>query len=153
MHPMRDMVGRIRGGLSPLFLMTVALPTAISAIYFGIFASDVYISESKFVVRSPDKPETTGFGVLLKTAGFSSAGDEVFAAQNYIESRDALRAINHGEAFRRAYGSSSISFFNRFDPIGMFGSFEDLYEYFRAKVTVGYDSSSSITTQIGRAHV
>jgi capsule polysaccharide export protein KpsE/RkpR len=37
----------------PLFLLTVLLPTCLSVIYFGILASDVYISDARFVVRSP----------------------------------------------------------------------------------------------------
>ena len=37
-----------------LFLVTVAIPTVIAIVYYGFLASDIYISESKFVVRSPD---------------------------------------------------------------------------------------------------
>ena len=55
-----------------LFYACVVLPTIIAFLYFVIFASDVYISEARFIVRSPNKPETTGFGVLLNTVGFSN---------------------------------------------------------------------------------
>lgn len=135
-----------------LFLLTVVIPTSLSFLYFGMFATDVYVSESSFVVRSPDKPTTSGFGVLLKSAGFSNAGDEVFAAQDYIRSRDALRAVNgHGE-FERSYTSGDISIIDRFNPIGMAGSFEDLYNYFRGKVDVNYDSSNTITKLTVRAY-
>ena len=69
-----------------LFLLTVVVPTALAVLYFGLFASDVYVSESRFVVRSPDKPATSGLGVLLKSAGFSNAGDEIFAAHEFVQS-------------------------------------------------------------------
>ena len=49
------LINRIKG-ISPLFLFTVVVPTLVAILYFGFFASDVYISESRFVVRSPDKP-------------------------------------------------------------------------------------------------
>src|SRR5689334_12890066 len=43
-----------------LFIPIVIIPVALSIVYFGFLASDVYVSESKFVVRSPDKPASTG---------------------------------------------------------------------------------------------
>ena len=67
--------------IDKLFLLTVILPTLLATLYFGLLASDVYVSESQFVVRSPDKPATTGLGVLLKSTGFSNAGDEVYAEE------------------------------------------------------------------------
>ena len=135
-----------------LFLVTVVIPTTIATLYFGWLASDVYVSESSFVVRSPDKPSTSGFGVLLKTAGFSNANDEVFAAQDFIRSRDALRAINHNDAFERSYTAPNVSIVDRFNPLGVAGSFENLFRYFNGKVDVGYDSSNSITKLSVRAY-
>lgn len=135
-----------------LFLVTVIIPTVIATLYFGLFASDVYISESRFVVRSPEKPATSGLGIILKTAGFTNAGDEVFAAKNYITSRDALAALEKGGALQKAYGNSSISIFDRFNPLGFTGTREDLYRYFQKKVSVQYDTTSSITTLAVRAY-
>ena len=135
-----------------LFLLTVVVPTALAVLYFGLFASNVYISESRFVVRSPDKPATSGLGVLLKSAGFSTAGDEIFAAHEFVQSRDALKELNRDNAVVRAFGNSSVSIFDRFNPLGLSGSFEDLYDYFRGKVTVDYATTSSITTLTVRAY-
>lgn len=133
-----------------LFVLTVILPTAAAILYYGFIASDVYISESQFVVRSPDKPQTSGLGVILKTAGFSN-GDEIYSAQSYVLSRDALRAINRDGAFRNAYGNPTISVFDRFNPLGFDGSFENLYRYYRKKVSVEHDTVSSISTLTVRA--
>jgi BexC/CtrB/KpsE family polysaccharide export inner-membrane protein len=123
----------------------------VAILYYGLLASDVYVSESSFVVRSPDKPSPGSFGVLLKTAGFSNSNDEVFAAQDYIRSRDALRAINRDGSFRASYAAPGISIFDRFNSTGLRGSFEDLYRYFTRKVDVSYDSSTSITKLTVRA--
>src|SRR5438309_8849570 len=132
--------------VSGLFLLTVIIPTCLAILYFGFIASDVYVSESRFVVRSPDKPSVTGLGVLLKSAAFSNAGDEVYAADDYIQSRDALRALNRDNAVARAYSNPSVSLVDRFDPLGMDGSFEELYNYFRKRIGVDFDATSSITT-------
>ena len=137
---------------SPLFLLTVLIPTVAAVLYYGFFASDIYVSESSFVVRSPDKPSTGGFGVLLKSAGFSNSNDEVFAAQEFIHSRDALQAIDRNREFEHSYTAPNISILNRFNPIGLTGSFEHLYRYFTGKVDVNYDSSSSITKLTVRAY-
>lgn len=131
---------------NPLFLITVVVPTMLAVIYFGFVASDVYISQTQFVVRSPDKPATSGLGVLLKSVGFSNAGDEIFATQDYVVSRDALRALNAKNAVEIAYTRPGISVFDRFDPLGWNGSFEDLYDYYHRKVGIEHDATSSITT-------
>lgn len=138
--------------LGPLFLITVVLPMIASTLYFGFFASDVYISESRFVVRSPDKPAASGLGGLLKSAGFSNAGDEIYAAEDYVKSRDALKDLNRGNAFARAYSHSDISIFNRFNSLQWGGSFEDLYKYYLKRIEVHRDTTSSITTLTVRAY-
>jgi capsular polysaccharide transport system permease protein len=134
-----------------LFLVTVVLPTILAVLYFGFFASDVYVSESQFVVRSPDKPAMTGLGMLFKSTGFSSAGDEVYAAQDYVRSRDALRTLNKNGAVARAYGGDRVSVFDRFNPLGFSGTFEDLYRFYQKQVGVQYDTTSSIATLSVRA--
>lgn len=132
--------------IGPLFLITVIIPTFLAVMYFGFLASDVYISESRFTVRSPEKSTPTGLGALLKGGGFNNAGDEVYAAQDYVQSRDALRALNQKSAFQQAYSAPFISAFDRFNGFGFGGTFEDLYEYYKKRVDVKYDSSSSIVT-------
>jgi capsular polysaccharide transport system permease protein len=135
-----------------LFLVTVILPVIFAVLYFGFIATPVYISESRFVVRSPEKAPSSGLGVILKSAGFTTAGDEVYAAQSYAVSRDALRAINKNDAFVKAYTREDISIVDRFNPFGWGGSFEDLYKYFQGKVRLQNDSTTSITTLTSRAY-
>lgn len=144
--PMKRARWKSARSASPLFLITVVAPTALAMIYYGFIASDIYVSQTQFVVRSPDKPSTTGLGVLLKSVGFSNAGDEIFATQDYVLSRDALRALNRRDAVKLAFTRPGVSIFDRFDPLGLNGSFEDLYDYYRGKVGVEHDATSSITT-------
>lgn len=135
-----------------LFIATVIVPTISAVLYFGLIASDVYVSESRFVVRSPDKPAASGLGVLLKTAGFTNAGDEIYAAQDYVVSRDALGALDRGGRFRRAYSNDAISWFDRFGTDMTGTTFEDLFRYFGKKVHIDHESTSSITTLTVRAY-
>lgn len=148
---MRDFAARLKS-VNKIFLATVVAPTFISIVYFGIIASDIYVSESAFVVRRPDKPSGAGFGILLKTAGFSNGLDEMYTAKSYVLSRDALKQLNKDNAFRNAYTGNNISWLDRFDPTDFYGSFEDLHQFYLKKVSIEYDTSSSIGTLAVRAY-
>lgn len=137
--------------IKPLFWFVVIIPTLLATLYFGFLAQDVFISESRFVVRSPDKPQRGGLGVLLGGAGFSSASEEVLAAQGFIDSRDGLKALNADGFARRAWGDDDVSILSRFNPLGWYGSFEDLYSFYRGKVHAEYNPETSITTLTVRA--
>lgn len=145
---------RLREFFKPdrLFLLVVVLPVVVAIIYFGFLASDVYISESQFVIRSPKQASTTPLGAILQSAGFSNASDEADVAQSFAVSRDALRILNVNRAFEQAYTRPGISIVDRFNPLGVSGSFEHLYRYFQGKVALHNDSSTSITTLAVRAY-
>jgi len=146
----------IRGNLEKLnrlFLIFVVIPVAISVVYFGFLASDVYVSESKFVVRSPDKPVASGLGLALAgAAGFTSSGNESYTAKAFVESRDGLRAVDADGAFRKAVTSDRIWFGERFGGMHFDQSFESLYKYYLNKVKVDTDVTSSISTLTVRAY-
>ena len=135
-----------------LFVAVVVAPVVTAIIYFGFLASPVYISESAFVVRNPEKPAPSAIGGILQTAGFTKGTEEVYAAQSFAASRDALRSLNRNDAVERAYTRPGIFVLQRFDPFGVSGSFEDLYQYFKNKVTVKNDATTSITTLTVRAY-
>lgn len=139
------------GRIPFLFAAIVCLPTILAAVYFVLFASDVYVSESRIVVRAPDKPAQSGFGALLKTAGFTNASEEVFAITEYMQSRDGLRDANRNGLVRTSYTRPQISVFDRFDPLGIDPSFEHLYRYFGNRVTIKNDTTTSVLTITVRA--
>ena len=65
-----------------LFLWCVVLPTALAVSYYGFIASDVYVSQSLFVVRSPERQSTSPLGMLFKGAGFSRAQDDAYVVHD-----------------------------------------------------------------------
>lgn len=132
--------------INQLFLWTVVLPTALAALYFGLFASDVYTSESSFVVRSPDRAPASGLGMLLKGAGFSRAQDDSYTVQDYILSRDALRTLVEAIGIDKGFAHPDVDRFSRFAGIDPDNSFEALHRYYRNKVAVRTDTASSIST-------
>jgi len=133
-----------------LFITTVLIPTFLSIIYFAFYATDIYVSESSYVVRSPNKKSAAagGLGALLEGAGFSGfakAPDDVYAVTQYIQSRDALTYLDEKLGLRTAWQSEDIDLFHRFDPLDWDDSREAFYEYYRKMVKVGADPASGIT--------
>jgi capsular polysaccharide transport system permease protein len=131
-------------GVSRLFLLTVVLPTVLSAGYFGLYASDVFISESRFVVRSPQRQAATGLGAILQSAGFSRSQDDTYTVHDYILSRDALRQLEEHLSVSDAYSSREVDIFSRFAGIDPDDSFEALHRYYQKQVKLEVDSASSI---------
>lgn len=129
-----------------LFIAIVVLPTLVAVVYFGLLASDVYISESRFVVRAPGKPNVSPLGSILGAGGFASASDDSYAVVDYVRSRNALSDSNKDGMVRRIYSEPGISTIDRFDSPFRGQSNEQLYRYFGNKVDISFDSSSQITT-------
>ena len=129
----------------PLFWLCVVLPTVVLSVYYGLIASDVYTSESKFVIRSPSQQSATGIGVMLQNIGFSSSSDDSYLVRDYLSSRDAVQNLKNDLDIQSKYSAQTVDVISRF---GTFGdpTFENFYEYFHKKVKVVYDPVSSISS-------
>jgi capsular polysaccharide transport system permease protein len=138
---------------NPLFVGIVLVPTFLAVVYYALIASDVYISESRFLVRSPQRPTQTGIlGQLLQNTGFTSSQDDAYAVRDFILSRDALKELDDKLHLRQAFSEARIDPFNRFPGLSFDHSFEEFYRYYGRHVAVDYDSASSITTLTVRAY-
>jgi len=136
--------------LDPLFSALVILPTLLAALYFGIFASDVYVSESRFIVRSPTKPNLSPLGVVLSGGNIVGASEESAAVSEFVGSRQALVAINQDGFALRAWGNDEIFRLDRFGGLGS-DSDEDLFEFYRGKVAAEVASRTAVTILSVRA--
>lgn len=131
--------------LDPLFWACVVVPTFCLSIYYGLVASDVYTSESKFVIRSPDEQSVTGVGLALKNIGFNASSDDSYLVRDYLTSRDAIEHLNKTLNIQKKYADPSVDIISRFGTIGK-PTFENFYEYFNKRTKVVYDPASSIST-------
>ncbi len=73
-----------------LLLVTFVLPSVLSAVYFGLIASDRYTTEAQFVVRSQSRATVDQLTSLVQTTGRGRADDEASALHEFIKSRDAM---------------------------------------------------------------
>jgi capsular polysaccharide transport system permease protein len=147
----RGIVAHIRN-MSRLAFLIVVLPTLFSVAYFGFIASGIYISESRFIVRSPEPQSASPLGFILKGAGFTRSQDDSYTVQDFIISRDALHTLDDRLSLRKAFSSKRVDVFNRFPGLDWNDSFEALYKYYQKHVSVQIDSASSIATLTTRAY-
>lgn len=135
--------------------LLVAVPTLLAAWYYGLVASDIYISESRFVVRSAARQGTPGgLGAVLQGAGltgFSKASDDAFAVNAFILSRDALSQLNNAMGLKTAYGALQIDRLSRFAGIDPDDSFDALFRFHLKQLDLRLDTVSSITTLTSQA--
>ena len=129
-----------------LLLICVIVPTALSVGYFGLIASDQYISESSFIVRSANKQNgATGLDALFNAGGLSRAQDDTYAVQEYMRSRTALDTLSKNLPVRSFYEQKG-DIFSQFNGFGWEDSDEAFYQYYRNKLKINLDSVSGITT-------
>ena len=143
---------RLRRRFDAIFLLTVLMPTALAIGYYGFVASDVYISESRFVVRSPQRQNQTGLGALLQGTGFSRSQDDTYSVHDFIKSRDALRELDASLQVRQAFSDPAIDVVNRFPTDPWDDSFEALHRHYLKHVVLEYDTVSSISVLKVRAY-
>jgi len=135
-----------------LFVAMVVAPTVAAVLYYGLVASDVYVSESRFLVRSPQHQTPSGLvGQLLQNSGFTHSQDDTYAVRDYILSRDALKELDDKLKLRAAFSSTDVDFLDRFPGLSWNRSFEKFYLYYGKHVGVDYDPVSSITVLTARA--
>lgn len=145
------MLARLRS-LGPIFIVTVVLPTLLAILYFGVFASNVYVSEARFVVRSPGKSSATSLSQVLSGSGISGgATEESNAVIEYLESRSALAEVNRDGLLTRAYANGSIFVLDRFGGL-LPANGERFYDYYLNKVLVEDDTTSQVLHLTVRAY-
>lgn len=137
-----------------LFFLVVAVPTLLAAAYYGPIASDIYVSESRFVIRSAQRQAAgTGLGALLQSGltGFNRSIDDAYAVQDFILSRDALRQLDAALGLRAHFSDPAIDRLSRFPSWDLDDSFEGLHRYYQRRVEVSFDAASGIATLRARA--
>ena len=142
-------VRRSRAGLGRLLrVLLVLAPTLLAAAYYGLIATDRYVSEARFVIRTAAKPASTigGLNALLQLAGMSRSEDDAYAVRDFLTSRDALRRLRERLNLERIYGPPDADFVARWPSIFYGPSDEMLHLYFQRMLSVVVNSSSGLTT-------
>ena len=93
--------------LNPIFILTVFIPTLLAVTYYGFFAADIYVSEARFVVRSPQRQSANGLGDFMQRVGFSRSEDDTYSVRDYMLSRDALKKLDDQFGYAPSFKQAS----------------------------------------------
>ena len=128
-----------------LFVVVFLLPTLVATIYYGLIASDRYVSETHFIVRSVSKSASEGAGAFLQDFGITRANDDAFAIQDYIHSRDAMQAIMRRIDLRKVWSPEGADFWSRYGALQVSDNDEALFKYYQRQVQVEKNLETGIT--------
>jgi len=134
------------------FAGVVLLPAALLASYLFLVASDQYVSEAHFLVRTAEPQAMPGIGVsqaLSSVTGLSSAQSEAMSVADYLTSHDAVRELrDHAELVQR-FARADTDWISRLSTANP--TPERLLRYYRKQVDVDYNTETGITTLMVRS--
>jgi capsular polysaccharide transport system permease protein len=138
-------LGRL--SVPPFFLIVVALPTLIAAIYYLAIAAPEYVSETTFVVRTPTQPTSGSLdSVLLGGLGGGGGAADAYVIQDYITSRQAVHDLEVGQDLRAKLARPTIDLAARFPRPFQPANFENLYQAYKKFIDVGMNGQTGIST-------
>jgi len=129
-------------------ILFVGLPVWISTIYFGLIASDIYVSESKVSVKIAGEQRSTSFGEILSSALNGQQPGNANLVREFIRSRTLLNHLVEKLDFTSLYSEENIDLISRLPKNP---SNEELLRYYQKMVEVGIDDLSGVLTLEARA--
>ena len=131
------------------FLVMVGLPTALTGTYYGVVASDVFVSETRYAIRTGEQAPATGLlASMLGPAATTRAGDDASIVRDYILARDMLDELDRELDLRSHYSAATIDPLSRLRP----DATEEVFlEYYRDRIEVEVETGTDITVLKVRA--
>lgn len=128
------------------FLAVVVLPTILTLVYNVAVVSPRYVSEARFVVRTPERVQASGLGIALQGVGISGGQTDAFAVHEYVTSRDGLKYLQQRFDVGAIIGRPDADPLSRWPRFGESRTQEGLYKGLQRFVTIGYDATTGIST-------
>lgn len=143
------MIARLKSLVSPA-LLVVIVPVLLAICYYGLLAEDVYISESRIVVRNPTQGPQSPLDMALDKTGFGAPSEGNNTVVAYLQSRAAISEANADGALKKAYSDPELFWVDRFGLTG--DSDEEFYRYFQKKLNVEEGATTQVLTIRVRAY-
>ncbi|MGY0585793.1 MAG: hypothetical protein ACW7DS_14015 [Paraglaciecola chathamensis] len=114
----------------------------VVGVYWGLIASDRYISEANVVLESPQiASPTLDFQTLLSGSGSGNSSD-MLLLRDYLLSVDMLKKIDTEFAFRGHYANSDIDFISSLASTDV--PIEELHAYYLKQISVELDDYAHV---------
>ena len=127
----------------PMFVF-VGLPTLAAIAYYTLVASFQYVSEARFVVRTPGQPQPSFVASFLE--GASGSESDTFSVHDYVLSRDALQELVQDDNVAELFARPEADLLSRYPNPFTTPNFEHLYKYYLDHVDVDYSSATGLST-------
>ncbi|OUS07073.1 hypothetical protein A9Q96_07100 [Rhodobacterales bacterium 52_120_T64] len=139
----RDLIRRRRVRLFLLMLRLlffVVLPTFLVGRYYYTIATDMYETQSEFVIQKSEAAGASALGGLFSGTGFANSADSI-TVQGYLTSREAMMRLDDELGYRAHFQQEFIDDLQR---LSSDASLEDAYELYEKNVKVGYDLTEGV---------
>ena len=129
-----------------LFCALVVVPVLLAIAYYGPIASDQYLSQASFLVKSPGQQgaQMSTLANLIQTTGLSRGQEETNAVLDYVRSRNALEDLQKRIDVRSMFMSPAADRLARYPFPLREDKFENLYDYYKNKVEVYLDTETGL---------
>lgn len=130
-------------GLWATFLLMVAVPTLVAALYYGFVVSNQYMSEFRFAVRSQDfapagaSAASTALGAAARSGGFT----DNFLVVDYLSSRQAVEDLMKTMDLRAMYTRAGVDGLSR---LGSEATMESLVAYWQSMIDASFDLATGL---------
>ncbi|WP_375381760.1 capsule biosynthesis protein [uncultured Sphingomonas sp.] len=132
------------------FTIFVIAPTLLVALYQGFGASDIYVSESRFVIKAPSQKQAqlSTIASLIQTTGLSGGQEQTNEVMDYVRSRNALADLARRIDVGGVFSSPAADIFSRYPLPFVRNRFENLYKYYGKMVDtrLDHDTSTAVLT-------
>lgn len=130
--------------------IVVGIPTLLATLYFGFIASDVYISEARFAIRSSSGSSGVGgLASLLASPIASGSSQESMVVEDYAESADMLASVEQQLDLVSHYSSKEVDVLSRLSGSS---TREEFLEYINKRLELQRDTTSDVITLKARAY-
>ncbi len=130
-------------------LWLVGVPTALAAVYFGLWASDQFESTAVITLQGADPSNGARPDSLLSSqSGAGNSNRELLAIREFILSRSMFEAIDHRISYVKDFQSPRWDMFAR---LSSRAARDRAFQYYSGKVGATFDSASGTLTISARA--
>lgn len=134
-----------------LLLLIVVIPGLLGGVYYAFISADQYVSETQFVVRSPNRNAAGLLSGFLQSTGFVRAQDDSYIVTEFIKSRAAVDALVEKDGLKEIFSRPEADFLNRYPLPWREANSEELFQHYLRFINVHTDSGSGVTTLDVRA--
>lgn len=125
-----------------LLLTCVLLPTLVVFLYLSLVASDIYLAEAKFAIRSQNQQQSLDMLSTFFRTNSSSLSDS-YIVQNYIQSMDMINKVDAKLHIQDHYANRSHDIWYR---LTQNPTQDEMLRYWGWAVVTTFDPDTSIMT-------